>query len=366
MPKEQDPIRDALKQISDTLNAPNPLEVLGVTPELARELQPDALQVAVKGLYRAFQSQLHPDRATVSDVQSDRLRRIQEAYDDITDGDIGSIRDQYIRPARRGRSRSPSAAERARVKDLQFGRAVKADQERSVQKSSDYIDGLMSDESIRRIKRGFALIRPISLLKQDNTLPMQSLSIDGGHVFLDNLVRTDEIAIPSYLAIPKGCTRSEFYIENGRALVRDSDGKLRWQGVNLPDGWHVVHGKSGNRSMSSYLLPSHRTSFEMDLAGCIEEDAVKQQMKKFFAGSSSAHMQMELLGQASEGAAVPTSFRNRFLLTNGWRDYTLNGLAVNGHLVPKLIDGQVLTARAGEEHLLVLGKVEQSMTHFMG
>lgn len=364
MPKEQDPIRDALKQIAESANAPNPLEVLGVTPDLARELQTDALQLAVKGLYRAFQAQLHPDKGTPTEAQTLRLHRIQEAYEQVTNGDVDTFRNQLIRPRRRGRSLNTQ--EQGIAKELQIMRSHNKEREISFRKSSEYIDGLMSNESIRRIKRGFALIRPISLLKQDNNLPLQALTIDGGHVLLDNLVRTDEYSVPRELAIPKDSVRSDFYVETGRALVRDNDGKLHWQKVDLPNGWHLVRGTGENRTMMSYVMPRQRSRFEMELAGCIDEEAVKEHMNKFFKGSDYKQTKMQQLSSASENAQVPGRFRNRFLIENGWSKYVLNGEEQPGQLVPKLINGQVLTARAGEEHLLILGRVDQTMSHFLG
>jgi hypothetical protein len=366
MSGERDPIRDALKSIADQFQQPNPLEVLGVNRELAAALQPEALELAVKGLYRAHQSQLHPDRVGSNPALAEKQQAIQAAYEQVTSEGVAGLRERMLaKKPRKGSATTTSERLAAQLRDRDKSAKERADI--SSHKASDYIDSLLSDESIRRIKRGFALLRPTSPLKQDQRLSMLGLGIDGAHVWLDELTIEQDTPVPRDLAIPKDQLQTNVYVQTDRALVRDTDGRLVWQSTNLPDGWHQIRGIGDKRSMQSLYLPRRREVFPFELAGCLPEDTALKLLEEYYKqGSDWKSEKRAELDNAPTDASLPKRFRNRFLIPDGWRQYTVGGEEVEGQLTPKLVPGEVLTARSGTSDLMVLGRVEEAYAHYMG
>lgn len=359
-------ISDALKELQESLRQPNPLEVLGVTRELAGELQADALLIAVKGLYRAHQRQLHPDQNVQTTAQAEKLQRVQAAYDQITEGDIAAFRGSLLQ--KKKRSPRPSEAQQQAAKEIQQRRTEIGLLGRMAEKSQAYIDGLRSPESLLRVEKGHVLLRPFSALKQDGRLPQQLLSINGGSVMLDDLVRSTDIDIPSDLQLPGDTLRTDLYVDKKNAWMRSDDGSIGQVEVDLPDGWHVLRGTSEKRSMESLLPPPERTAFGFELAGCLDEVSAKKLMEDYFkpvSDSTWRQDKFEALNQGSVDESVPQRFRNRFIIPGGWNDYTSNAKEVMGELVPSLIPGQVLMARHDND-LLVLGRVEEALVQFIG
>ncbi len=362
MPKQEDPIREALNEIAQAARQPSPLEVLGITRELATELQPEALIVAVRGLYRAFQIQLHPDKAGSSSAQSDRLQRIQQSYDSITPDTISGIRQSIVSTKKPGARLSRATREAAGQNQVpsETDRLI----ERSQTKSSEYIDDLMSPESISRVKRGFVLLRPTSMVKQNKNLPLQSLVIDGGLAFITTIDNPQTIDVPAGLKLPADKLKLDCYVENGQLAYIDDSGEVFLQETNLGNGWHSVRGIGEQRTLQSFLQTKPTEQFKLDLAGCLEEDSVNQLLRKFYTSSEWNQNQLLALNSSAENKSVPLRFQDRFVISRGWQDYTGGGAEVPGQLRPLLIPDQVLMARTGD-NLLALGKIENVTATYM-
>jgi hypothetical protein len=337
---------ESIKDILSKLDPKSPLETIGISKEVAKELESDALSIAVKGLYRAFQLQYHPDRQ--ASVSSSRLLEIQSAYDSLSDDSIDTLRSSYLK-----QKRGTKISNEDKLKSL--SEELTRSFEISKDKSMSYIEGLFLSDSVLNIENAVIAVKP---LETDKRTSHNIITIEEGKIYsqkFQNVMGDDDL--PDEIKGRLTDKTTHFcMVKNGSVRISGLDIKetQALEGV-LDDGYYIIYGHRGQSMRSLRAVHRKKEEVNMELVGSIDasnladtnQDIVKLDKKE--------------LG-AKESAAPGSSSYGGILIYDGWNQGIV-GKSDKFRLVPRIVNDKILALRT-KDNLLALGNIEYQIVDF--
>jgi len=332
----------SVSEILKNLERSSPLEVLGVTRELAKELSTESLTIAVKGLYRALQLEHHPDRKATNSTE--RLLEIQSAYESIDDTSIEEIRASYIRPKRGAKN-----TKEAKLKNLseELTTSIEIIQD----KAMTYVEGLFLPESILNIERAIIAVKP---LETDRRSSHNIISIEDGKIYsqkFQNIAGDDELAEEIGGILTDNLTHF-CVVENGKISISGVNGDdTEKLGSILDDGYYIIYGYGGQSLRTLRPVQRKKEEIKMELAGSIDTDirSVNEELNM-----------IEIETGLQSESSRPTY--NGQIISNGWKEGITGD--INGfRLLPNIKNDRILALRTKDD-LLALGNIEHKIVDY--
>ncbi len=371
--------KDALRRSLEGLKQPHPLEVLKVTPELARSLDPEALVVATRGLSRALQMSLHSDRASrQSKGATERMQAVRAAQKAI-EADPARLRRTYLDEQRSKRTKKPSSEVVAGVVE-----AKRLEYRTQVQRQAvlSMTETFYSPEAITRVKSGHLLLRPLSIYKKQHAdLPLNAVRIIDGKAELQAMNFSDSLQegepeVDTIIEEVNPSSGGKFGLVplEDKTVVIGPNSSYVYEtlpsSVMTPGNWYQLRGmpsdSDNNRSVQIYTPTG--TTTPITLIGCISQ-AVAYEVQEFSVQVESAPARAKHYAlKSGEDSPIPPRFRHNFFISNDyWENLVTGSLSDLGHnhvLTPQLTAGQVLVVDQGDGFKTMLGTIEHQVAEY--
>ncbi len=287
---EKERLKNLLKDSFDTLKQPNPLETLGLTQEAAKELGPEASLVAVKGLYRAWQSKLHPDKnPETTERQAARLRTIQSACDSFEE-DPKTILDSYIR------RKTPQKKSANTTQTAQSTKSVTRPLYTRIDALRGMIDQLRSPESINNVSTAKLLLKRKSQIPSDADSFLW-FSFNNGVATMQEVrfmaPTGDGVPEPfsSFVEHDSPGEHRGVYFDGDRYTVTQSGilkpiAQLEAKQTGhktMSEGWHVMYDIGDSASIHSFIKTSEVITCKAELVGCVDPGLIESRQRAIFS-----------------------------------------------------------------------------------
>ena len=254
----------------------NPLEGLGLSRELVRQLDGDSLSTAVRGIVRALQKAYHPDVASGNqETATERLDRISQLYERFTEDPV-KVRKAFLASKKRT-SKAPVAVIRETKIDHTHQLHI-----------SERFDQLYSPDSVLNIRHALLLTKPLNNPSGNIIgLPWFSIESEDMHSSLSPYkvsrptIAEDEGTLEMLSSIGLSARMAEqkaiLIKDNAAQIIATGKGKSsQYNGEFDADfrnkAWYLTRGSESSVSLMEITPTLGTKSHDIQLLGTINPD----------------------------------------------------------------------------------------------
>lgn len=347
------------KEIPIFDEGPNPFRLLGLTPEAVKLLDEPSLRLALRGLFRAWSTQLHPDahpdlRPAQQKTAQERFSAVQAAYTKLDSSDgLEAYRKDYVGVKKSKKDQT--------IQELtEHIRAVQENNEGLRYRIRQLLGEFLDPENIHNIDEADLLVQDIMRRKMEFGVKGQALSETSfGLSIIQGDLYTQKTAFKRKLdddleeLFPD--EETDWGFSNGMSfIIRTAGAWTEREDVNKPKGWYRLMGKPGNRTALRYEVTSDLKPFEAKLVGSMPAESISR-----IVGRRKSLHEPQKRFEAFRLPGDPLDKPNEHIYSSSIFIKLISEdefIQIIDSVKPKLIEGNMIIAELSDGRYIILGQ----------